>query len=94
MIYMLSSDDIDIASEMRGSKNPEIEVIDENKSILWEEVNKLPMEEKHIVELFYKQEMKQVEIADYLDYSRSKVCRLHMQILKKLRSRLNSRYQE
>ncbi|RAP39164.1 hypothetical protein DID80_00740 [Candidatus Marinamargulisbacteria bacterium SCGC AAA071-K20] len=94
MIYMLSSDDIEIVSEMKGSKNPEVEIIDENKTVLWEEVNKLPLEEKQIVELFYKQEMKQIEIADHLDYSRSKVCRLHMQILEKLKSRLTKRYQE
>lgn len=94
MIYMLSSEDFEIVSEMKGSKNPEEEIIDENKSILWEEVNKLPLEEKMIVELFYKQEMKQIEIADHMDYSRSKVCRLHMQILEKLRNRLTKRYKE
>jgi RNA polymerase sigma factor FliA len=94
MIYMLSSDDVEIVSEMSGSKNPEVEIIDENKTVLWEEVNNLSMDEKQIIELFYKQEMKQIEIADHLDYSRSKVCRLHMQILDKLRTRLNKRYKE
>ena len=94
MVYMLSSDDVEIVSEKAGTKNPEIEHIDETDSVLWEEIRKLEGDERQIVEMFYVKGFKQIEIAEKLSFSRSKVCRIHMSVLNKLRNRLHKRYNE
>lgn len=94
MVYMLSAEDCDIVSDKPGMKNPEIEHVDESDSVLWEEIQGLDEDERSIVDLFYIKGLKQVEIADKLNYSRSKVCRIHMSILNKLRNRLRKRYNE
>ncbi len=94
MVYVLATEDFEVESSMKGSKNPEVEAIDENNSVLWEEIQKLEGDERTIVELFYVQGLKQTEIADKLGYSKSKVCRVHMALLNKLRVRLNERYHE
>jgi len=94
MVYMLSVETSDIASHAEGTRNPEIEIIDENQSELWDEVKQLSDDERKIVEMFYVEGVKQVEIAKRLNYSRSKICRIHMQILKKLKNRLSRRMNE
>jgi RNA polymerase sigma factor (sigma-70 family) len=94
MVYMLSSEDCEIISDKPGMKNPEIEHVDESDSVLWEEIQGLDEDEREVVDLFYIKGMKQVEIAERLNYSRSKVCRIHMSILNKLRNRLHKRYNE
>lgn len=94
MVYVISTEELDVESNTKGTKNPEIEIVDENHSVLWEEIQKLEGDERLIVELFYVQGLKQVDIADKLGYSRSKVCRVHMSLLNKLRLRLGERYNE
>ena len=64
----------------------------EDKSIVWDEVDKLCEEEKVIMTLFYKQNMTQKAISSKLKLSRSKICRLHEQILQKLRRRVERRF--
>jgi RNA polymerase sigma factor (sigma-70 family) len=66
---------------------------DQDHMILLEEVKTLEEDERKIIELFYFKEMKQKEIAEALNLSRSKVCRMHMKILEKLRRRLERRMQ-
>lgn len=92
--YMMSMDFIDVASEKAGTKNPEIEHIDENNFILWEEIEKLPDPEKTLIHLFYIDGLKQNAISEKLNFSKSKICRLHSQVLSKLRIRLNNRYRK
>lgn len=94
MVYLMTLDEIEVVSEKEGTRNPEIELVDENRSVLWEEVAKLPEDEKKIIELFYNEGMKQVEIAGVMSYSKSKVCRIHKQILERLKRRLDKRYNE
>ncbi len=94
MVFMISAEDYDLESEKKGTKNPEVEQVDESPGVLWEEIKSLTSEEQEILDMFYVRGLKQVEIADRLNYSRSKVCRLHMQVLSKLRNRLNKRYNE
>ena len=57
-------------------------------SILREEVETLDEVERSVVSLFYGEGMSQKEIAQKLTYSPSKVCRIHMKLLKKLKRRL------
>ena len=92
VVYMVSMDTVEVISEQKGTKNPEIEHIDENDSVLWEEINKLEGYEWRIVDMFYVQGLKQVEISEKLNFSKSKVCRIHMQVLQKLKNRLKKRY--
>jgi len=97
VVYLLSLDDVEIVSNLSGTRDPAIEIIDEveahqDREALWEEIQHLNEEEKKIVELFYIQGYKQKDIADELKLSRSKVCRIHMKILEKLRRRLQRRF--
>jgi RNA polymerase sigma factor FliA len=92
--YMLSVETSEIVSKAEGTRNPEIEIIDENQAELWDEVKNLKDDEQQIVEMFYVEGIKQVEIAKRMNYSRSKICRIHMQILTKLKSRLSKRMSE
>ena len=94
MAYLITLDEIDVVSEKEGTKNPEIEHVHENRSMLLEEIDKLEADEKNIIELFYHEGLKQVDISERLNYSKSKVCRIHMQALEKLRRRLEKRYNE
>ena len=96
VVYLLSLDDINVASTVHGTMDPAIEVIDElersqDKTTLWDEIQNLEEDEKKIVEMFYVQDLKQKEIAEKLSLSRSKVCRMHMRILEKLRRRLQKK---
>ena len=99
VVYLLSLEDINIASTMHGTMDPAIEVIDEverlqDKSDLWAEIKNLAEDEKKIIEMFYIQEMKQKDIDEKLNLSRSKVCRIHMKVLEKLRRRLQRRFNQ
>ncbi|MFA5879542.1 MAG: sigma-70 family RNA polymerase sigma factor [Candidatus Margulisiibacteriota bacterium] len=97
VVYLLSLEDIDSVSKIEGTGgDPAIEVIeevdrDESHSLLWEEINRLTKEERKLVELFYLKDQKQKEIAKIMNLSRSKVCRMHMKILERLRRRLEKR---
>lgn len=97
VVYLLSLEDIESVSKIEGTGgDPAIEVIeevdrDESHSLLWEELNKLSKDERRLIELFYLKDQKQKEIAKIMSLSRSKVCRMHMKILEKLRRRLEKR---
>ena len=41
-----------------------------------------------MIELFYIHGLKQVEIAEHLKLSKSRICRIHMNVLEKLKKRL------
>jgi RNA polymerase sigma factor FliA len=71
-----------------------IDVETENQSMLWEEIRSLEPQEQEIIELFYINNFKQKEIAEKLNCSRSKICRIHMRILEKLRRRLQKRFNQ
>ena len=61
------------------------------KRALWDAVKTLAEDEKRIVKLFYIDDRSQKEIADELGYSKSKISRLHSQVLSKLRARVTRR---
>ena len=97
--YLISIDNIEVGSDKEGLMNPEDEYIVEetNKeigSVLTEEIDELEEDEKRIVQLFYVEGLKQKEIADHMKYSKSKVCRIHMKVLDKLKRRLKRRAEE
>ena len=85
MMYLVSLDDHE---DLRGANDQAMEAFDEQDSDLWQAVKVLEDNERQIVELFYVEGLKQKEIADRLNYSKSKVCRIHLSALKKLRKRL------
>jgi RNA polymerase sigma factor for flagellar operon FliA len=96
IVYLLSMDEMEVASGLQGTKDPAEEVISDmefsrERSILWEEIKNLTAPEKMLVNMFYVEDKNQKEIADALGYSKSKVSRLHMQLLTKLRTRLKRR---
>ena len=75
-------------SQKKGMRNPEIEVIDDPGIEVWEKIKTLSEEEQEIINLFYVHGMKQVDIARKLHYSKTKVCRIHMSIIEKLKNKL------
>lgn len=89
MASFLTNDITDLVADKKGMKNPEVELIDESYDEIRKIISSLEEDEKQLIDLFYVQGLKQVEIAQYLKYSKSKVCRLHMGILKKIKVRLN-----
>ncbi len=70
------------------TKDPEIEVVDENYDFLWKEIYDLEHPDKDVIELFYIHGLKQVEIAKHLKISKSRICRIHMNVLDRLKHRL------
>jgi RNA polymerase sigma factor for flagellar operon FliA len=91
MMCLVSIENLEIISEMEGTKDPQIELIENKSNALWEEIKNLEDDEQRIVELFYIQGFKQKEIAQRLNMSRSTVCRLHMKALEKLRKQLKGK---
>ena len=88
IVYYLSHEMNLSVSESKGMKNPETEIIDEKNDHIWDEINGLNYLEKDILELFYVHGLKQVDIAEHLQVSPSKVSRIHAQVLEKLKNRL------
>lgn len=82
MMYLISLDDHE---DLRGANDEAMEAFDRHDSDLWKAVQVLEDIERNIVELFYVEGLKQKEIAERLHYSKSKVCRIHLNALKKLR---------
>ncbi len=95
LTYLMVVDKFNITKapeEIADSKGIEEKLeAEENKSIIWGEVEKLDDEERQLIELFYKEELNQKQIADELNWSPSKVCRVHMKVLQKLRGQLQKR---
>ncbi len=96
MAYLISLDNIDVVPDKLGTKDPETKMIEDEtesefRSLLEEETQLLDEEERQIIELFYQKGMKQKEIAEALNFSKSKVCRLHIKVLEKLKRRLQKR---
>lgn len=96
VVYLLSMENIDIQSDTKGTKDPSDEVVDQiefsrERTVLWEEIQSLSNEEKQIINLFYLEDVNQKEISEKLNLSKSKISRLHVRLLEKLRRRLKRR---
>jgi RNA polymerase sigma factor for flagellar operon FliA len=88
MVCLMS---IDVVGDIEGAKDVAMEAVDNTDDTLWEEIKLLDADEQQFVDLFYIKGIKQKDIADQMNQSRSKICRLHMRILEKLRKRLKKR---
>lgn len=87
-VHYLSNEINNVVANQKGMGNPEEEKVDQNYDELWSEINSLEDIEVELIKLFYVNGMKQKEIAKHLDLSQSKVCRIHLKVLKKLKLRL------
>lgn len=94
MVCLMSYENLEIPSEVQGTRDPEIEYIDGKETVLWDEINDLEEDEKRLIEMFYVHGYKQKEIAEKLNCSRSTICRMHMKVLEKLKHRLKHYYEE
>ncbi len=88
MVCLMS---IDVVGDIEGTKDVAMDAIDNADDTLWEEIKALDATEQQFIDLFYIKGIKQKDIADQMNQSRSKICRLHMRILEKLRKRLKKR---
>ena len=96
IVYLLSLDSMEVSGEAAGMKDSAEYMVEEiefarERAILWEEVKILDQDEKKIVHLFYIENKKQTEIAEILGLSKSKVSRMHVSLVEKLRRRLKRR---
>ncbi len=96
VVYLLSLDSLESGVDVSGVKDPGDEIVDEiefarERTLLWEEIQNLNKLEKQLIHLFYIEDYNQKEIAERLSLSKSKVSRLHVKILEKLRRRLSRR---
>ncbi len=66
----------------------------EKTGLLWDEVGELLEEEQQVIIMFYKQDLKQKEIANKLGLSKSKICRIHTKALEKLKRRLEKKRED
>ncbi|NBV41152.1 sigma-70 family RNA polymerase sigma factor [bacterium] len=82
---------LEAVEDVEGVPDQSFALAEDAHSDLWDEVGKLDDEERQIVDLFYVQGLKQKEIADKLNQSRSRVCRVHMKVLDKLKRRLSKK---
>lgn len=87
-VHYLSNELNTVASDKTGMKDPEVEIIDESYDELMQEINDLGDDEKTLMTLLYFNGLKQKDIANRLKISPSKVSRLHLDALKKLKNRL------
>lgn len=94
MVYLLSLDEAASGSSLQDDGiaiEDEVERL-QNVGLLWSEVRELSSEEQQIIEMFYIYNISQKEISDRLKLSKSKVCRIHLKALDKLKRRLLRRY--
>ncbi|MFA5928792.1 MAG: sigma-70 family RNA polymerase sigma factor [Candidatus Margulisiibacteriota bacterium] len=96
IVYLLSLDSMEVSSEAAGFKDSAEHLVEDmefarERAILWEEVKSMDPDEKKIVHLFYIENKKQNDIADILGLSKSKVSRMHVKLVQKLRRRLHRR---
>jgi RNA polymerase sigma factor for flagellar operon FliA len=93
--YLLSFEDTqstgdsvaDSGLQLEESVTSQIDFAEEKKA-LWDAVKTLAEDEKKIIKMFYIDDRSQKEIADALGYSKSKISRIHSQVLSKLRLRI------
>jgi RNA polymerase sigma factor for flagellar operon FliA len=97
VVYLLSLDTLtNVSNETIGVVDSAERIVSEiefarERAILWEEVKNLDPDEKKIVHFFYIENKKQNEISDLIGLSKSKVSRLHVKLIEKLRRRLKRR---
>ena len=88
MVCLMS---IDVVGDVEGATDVGMDAIDNADDTLWAEIKSLDPLEQQFIDLFYIKGIKQKDIADQMNQSRSKICRLHMRILEKLRKRLKKK---
>ena len=95
LVYLMSIDNLEVESSQTGTRNPEIEMLDEDMTdeynLITKAIGTLSSDEQQIVDLFYNHGYRQNQIAKKLNFSTSKVCRLHMKLLVKLKKSLNNK---
>lgn len=96
MVYMMSVDDYEsVAIKDMGSDMADdiLNQVEQRASQvhLFSAMDTLDKLEKEFVRLFYYEDKKQNEIATILKLSKSKVCRLHVKLLSKLKAHLESK---
>ena len=85
MVCLMSLDNV---TDTVGAMDPAHTLVDDGILTLRQEVAKLEDDERQLIELFYLEDMSQKDIAERMNKSRSKICRMHMKVLEKLRRRL------
>jgi RNA polymerase sigma factor FliA len=86
MTFLLSLENLALHNEPLA---PEGNESAEHTDALQEAIKQLDHDEQRLIQLFYTENLSQKEIAHQLNYSNSKVSRVHGKVLEKLRRRLS-----
>ena len=88
MIYLLEENKKRTEYHLEQNENPEIQLL-KKESNIWDVVGNLELKYSQIIKLMYLENLKQKEISDKLQLSKSKICRLHSQALELLKEELD-----
>ena len=90
-MHFMSGEVKQAIADKKGMKDPQIELVEDTHEEIWEEINSLEDDERQVVELFYINGLKQIEIANHLKISPSKVSRIHVSLIEKLKTKFNNK---
>ncbi len=88
MSFLLSLENLTVNNEPLA---PESNESREYTDALQDAIKQLDADEQQLIRLFYSENLSQKDIAKQLNYSNSKVSRIHSKVLEKLRRRLNKK---
>lgn len=89
MSYLISLDSILEIQEPASEEHKKIEETQDH-GLVKEAIAELSDEEQEIIRLFYFENLKQKDIAKQLNFSNSKISRIHIKVLEKLKRKLKN----
>ncbi|MDD5456938.1 MAG: sigma-70 family RNA polymerase sigma factor [Candidatus Margulisbacteria bacterium] len=96
IVYLLSLENIENVANMLKKDDISNEIINRiertnERIFLQESIEELKDEERQIVKMYYYEGKSQIEIAKVLNVSKSKVSRMHMKLLERLKHKLGGK---
>jgi RNA polymerase sigma factor for flagellar operon FliA len=80
-------------AEAAMSENKEEEILRDLKEVLGKAIDLLPEKEKHLIALYYYEELTMKEIGSLLSLGEPRICQLHNQAVLRLRGKLRQQLQ-
>jgi len=93
VVYLLSLENIENISNILKREDVSKEIIDRfersnERIFLQESIEELEPEEIKLIKMYYYDSKNQIDIANHLGMSKSKISRMHMRIMQKLKSKI------
>ena len=96
VVYLLSLESIENISEILQKDDIGAEIMgrierSNERICLYDALSEISSDERKVIKMYYYENKSQVEISGALNMSKSKVSRLHMKILERLKHKLHSK---